>query len=150
MRDKDVRLAMRDLLEKTNAFDEVSLKGLPEDWGSRAGSSKISFVEPLNYTQTDLWDGGPNTGSTANNQATITIAVRDSDPQACDEKCELLLQTAIDAIQGQSLANLTVCDHTRFVRAQFQKRVAPERRLVATFAYEYIIDAWDGYEIDET
>lgn len=146
MRDRDVRNAIKSLLEKTSQFDEVSLKGLPEDWGMRAGSAKAVVIEPFSVAQRDLWDGGPSTGLAVTSQVNLTIMVRNSDPQLCDEECERLLDVAIDNIQGKSLASFTNPDHSRFLQAQFQKRVAPTRRLLATFGYEYIVDGWAEYD----
>lgn len=152
MRDKDVRNDIKHRLEATNAFDEVSLKAPQEDFGSRAGNLKFALVKPFSYAQQDLWDGGPETGLLVTSQFNLTIMVRNSDPTEGDELCELLMNIAIDAIQGKSLAELTNPDQTVFVRAQFQKYVAPTSTLVCIFSYKYIIDGWSNYatEDDET
>ncbi len=146
MRDRDVRQAIKDMLDDTNQFNEVSLRALPEDIGVAAGQLAFVLIQPVSDKQEDRWDGGEFTGMVNNATISITCMVRNSDPQLCDEACELLRNVVIDTIQGKSLADITVPDHTRYVGTVWQARKPPERRIVMTFVYETIMDSWDGYD----
>jgi hypothetical protein len=77
----------------------------------------------------------------------ITLLQRNEDPQLRDEAAELLFDTAANALNGQSLADLTLPQLTRFVSWKWQKPEAPERRISATFSYQYIVEGWDSYDV---
>jgi hypothetical protein len=149
MRDKDVRLAMKTLVEATGEVDEVSLKGLPTEWGSRAGQYKFVVIQPDTMVQQDLWDGRDCTGLLVTSTCLITVLARDEDPQVRDELAERLVSIIINQIQGKQLALLSNPDHTRFVRARFLPPKPPERRVVMTMTYDYILDSWWAFDSDD-
>lgn len=146
-RDRDVRVAIQAALVGTGAFDDVYLWGLPEDYGSGVSRMALAVIEPSSSTQTDRWDGGAATGLVVASTVTITFLYRHEDPQLRDEACELLLDTAADTLNGQPLADLTLPDLTRFMSWRWEKPTAPERRITATFSYQYIIDGWNAYDV---
>ena len=45
-RDRDVHSAIQAALVETNAFDNVYLWGLPEDYGSGSSATAIAVIEP--------------------------------------------------------------------------------------------------------
>ena len=146
-RDRDVRNAVHDALVATNAFDGVWIWGLPENYGT--GTSLLSGVaiEPASSKQEDLWDGGIEIGVLVTSSVRITLLYRNEDPQLRDEGAELLLDTAANALNGQTFASLTLPDTTRFQSWQWQKPEGPERRIVATFSYQYIVEGWGAYDV---
>jgi len=79
----------------------------------------------------------------------LTLLARMEDPQLRDESAELVLDTAANALNGQGLAGLTMPAFTRFTGWQWQPATAPERRITATFTYQYIIEGWDEYDTTE-
>lgn len=149
LRDRDVRNAIKVLLDETKQFDVVSLKGLPSEYGTAAGALKLAIVQPDTIAQSDRWDATDQIGLHVDSTITITILARNEDPQERDELAENLMLIAIDEIQGKSLAGMTAPDLTRFVRAKFVTPKVPERKIVCTFMYSYIVDNWSGYEPDE-
>ena len=68
------------------------------------------------------------------------------DPQVRDEAAELLFDTAADALNAQSLAELTLPQLTRFMSWRWEKPAAPERQITAIFLYQYIVEGWDDYD----
>ncbi len=148
-RDRDVRNAIKTLIEATGQFDTVSRKGLPAEYGSSAGDLKLAIIQPDTIAQSDRWDATDEIGLHVDSTVMITILARNEDPEVRDDLAENLMWVAINAIQGKSLAELTAPDLTRFVRAKFMKPKAPERQIVCTFVYSYIVDGWSGYEPDE-
>ncbi len=149
LRDRDVRNAIKVLLDATEQFDSVSLKGLTTEYGSSAGDLKLAIIQPDTIAQSDRWDATDEIGLHVDSTLTITILARNEDPQTRDEIAENLLFLAINAIQGKSLAGFTEPDFTRFVRARWMKPKVPERQIVCTFVYSYLVDTWSGYEPDE-
>lgn len=149
-RDRDVRDAIQSALAATNAFDEgaVWIWGLPEDYGSGASKLAAAAIEPESSTQDDRFDGGPSTGLVVTSRITITFLYRHDDPQIRDEACENLVEYAAVALNGQSLASLTMPDTTKFAGWRWLPATAPERRIVSSFVYQYIVDGWASY--DET
>jgi hypothetical protein len=148
MRERDVRNAIQTMLVATNAFDGVYVWGMPEDYGSGASLLAIAAIEPQSSTQDDRWDAATTGGLVITSRLTLTFLARNEDPQLRDESVELLLDTAADTLNGQSLAGLTLPQLTRFVSWRWETPIAPERRIITTFSYQYIVDGWDEY--DET
>lgn len=145
-RERDVRNAIAAALEATDSFGEISLIGLPEAEGFGASNLAAVSIEPDSTVQADRYDGGMKTGLVNTARLKLTFLARNPDPQACDEACEDLLDTAINAIQGQSLGGFTLPDHTRFSGWKWEPRTPPERRITAMFAYDYFVDGWDEYD----
>ncbi len=146
-RDRDVRNAIHDALVATNAFDGVWIWGLPENYGTGTSLLCGAAIEPDSSKQEDLWDGGTEIGSVVTSVVRITLLYRNEDPQLRDEGAELLMDTAANALNGQGLAGLTLPDMTRFQAWQWQKPTAPERRILATFSYQYIVEGWGAYDV---
>jgi hypothetical protein len=147
MRDRDVRNAIQTALVATGAFDGVYVWGLPEDYGSGASNAALAVIEPESSTQDDRWDAAPEGGLIATSRVTITLIFRAEDPQVRDEAAELLVDTAADALNGQSLAGLTLPQLTRFVSWRWEKPAPPERRIASIFSYQYIVEGWDFYDV---
>ena len=150
MRDRDVRNAIQAALVATNAFDadSVWIWGLPEDYGTGASSFAAAAIEPESSVQEDRWDSAPDGGLIVTSRVTITLLYRHEDPQLRDEAVELLFDTAANALNGQSLADITSPQLTRFLSWRWEKPTPPERRIAATFSYQYIVEGWNEY--DET
>ncbi len=152
MRDRDVRNAIRDALLATSAFDAVWIWGLPEDYGSAASQLKAAAIEPVSSDQSDRWDAQPAGGLIVTSKVAITFLARDDDPQARDETAELLFDTAANTLNGENFAEyngnvaMTMPGWTRFLSWRWEKPVAPERRIAATFSYAYIVEGWDNYD----
>ncbi len=130
----------------TGAFDEVRLIGLPEDYGAAAARAAVAAIEPESSTQEDQWDAAPGGQLVVTSRVTITLLFRQPDPQLCDEGVELLFDTAANALNGQSLAGLTAPQLTRFLGWRWQPRMQPERRITATFSYQYLVPGWTAYD----
>ena len=149
MRDRDVRNALQGVLVATGAFDGVYVWGLPEDHGSGASNSALAVIEPESSTQEDRWDAAPGGGLLITSRVTITLIFRAEDAQVRDEAAELLFDTSAAALNGQSLAGLTLPQLTRFVSWRWEKPAPPERRIASIFSYQYIVEGWDSYDTAE-
>ncbi len=148
-RDRDVRNAIQAVLVATGAFDPnaVWIWGLPEDYGTGASSLAAAAIEPFSSEQTDAWDDVPVAGLVVKSLVTITFLYRDDDAQLRDEACELLFDTAANALNGRKLADFTLPALTRFVSWRWEEPTAPERRITATFSYVYIVEGWAAYDV---
>ncbi len=144
MRDRDVRNEIAQILADTAAFQEVRLGRLPENYGFAAGQLSAVVIEPKDGSDDDRWDGLDGIVTTSN--VTLTFMFRDEDPQRCDDGVEQLFNTAKNALNGQSLAGLTMPPKTRFTSWRFSPPRAPERRLVANFMYQYLDDRWNEFD----
>lgn len=150
MRDRDVRNAIQAALIATNVFDVggVFLWGLPEHYGSGSSNANVVAIEPVSSVQRDLWDGSDeDSGLEVTSTVKLTFMARNEDPQLRDEQVELLFDTAADALNGQSLAGFTAPPFTKFASWNWQSPAHPERRIVSTFTYKYIVEGWDNYDI---
>ncbi len=145
-RDRDVRDAIQTALVATNAFDGVFLWGKPEDYGSGASLALIAVVEPESSTQDDRWDTQTTGGLLVTSRVTITLYARAEDPQIRDEAVELLLDITANALNGQSLAELTLPGLTRVVSWRWAPPAPPERMIPVIFSYQYIVEGWEAYD----
>jgi hypothetical protein len=148
MRDRDVRNAIQSTLMATGAFDGVWIWGLPETYGTGSSQLAACAISPMDSSQVDLWDGGDGTGLVITSRVELVFLFRHEDPQLRDEGAELLLDTAANALNGQSLAGLTLPDLTRFLSWSWQPPESVERRIKSTFSYQYIIDGWNGLDVN--
>jgi len=146
VRDRDVRNAIQTALVATGAFDGVWIWGLPENYGTGASQLAAAAIEPESSTQDDRWDSQTAGGLVITSRVKITLLYRGEDPQARDEAAELLLDTLANALNGQSLAGLTMPAFTRLTAWSWQPPTPPERRIAATFSYAYIVEGWDEYD----
>jgi len=136
--ERDIRGAIRDLLEATSAFDGVYLSGLPEHRGERGGDLRAAAIEPDETQAAGHWDDlSGSLVMTA--RATITLMARDDDPQTRDEAVEELLQTTFDALDGRSLAGRTLPEWTGVRSWTWRKPTPPERRIEAALEFRYLI-----------
>jgi hypothetical protein len=143
-RDRDVRNAIHDALVATNAFDGVWITGLPEDYGQSASSLSAAAIEPVSTAQEDRWDAAIGGDLLATSTVAITLLVRKEDAQLRDEACEDLVDVAGDALNGISLANLTLPQTAKITGWSWQPPAAPERRIKATYSYQYIVPGWQA------
>lgn len=136
--DHDVRIDIRDRLLATDLFAEVSLAGPPEQYGIGASDASAAFIEPLSGKEKSRWDGGDDTLLDDGEKCGLTLMCRDQDPELRDRTGSTLLAAAKDAINGRSLAGLTVPDLTLIEQWQWLPPRAPERRIRTTVAYQYL------------
>jgi hypothetical protein len=146
MRDRDVRNAVQTALIVTNAFSAVWIWGLPEDYGTGSSEQAAAAIVPQSSRQEDLWDAAPAGGLVITSRVGLILVYRHEDPQLRDEGAELLLDTAANALNGQSLAGLTFPQTTRIVQWDWQPVTVPERRIQAILSYQYIVDTWGSYD----
>lgn len=142
-RERDMRDAVQAALLATNAFDNVYLSGLPENYGIGSSSARVAVVEPSDWSDDDRFDGGPATGAIRTDTIKITLIARDEDPQLRDEAAELLLEYARNAINGVALVpGFNSPDRTKLARGRWLPAQPPERRIEATLTYWYLISGW--------
>jgi hypothetical protein len=147
-RERDIRNAIRDALEQTGAFDGVYLTGLPEDRGEASGQTRVAVIEPWETVCSDVWDD--TTGDLVmTGRMNLWFLGRNDDPQIRDETTELLLNVAASALNGQVLAGATLISQTRIRSWSWHKARPPERRIMAVFEFQYLVNDWTGLNTTE-
>ena len=104
------------------------------------------MIEPESSTQEDRWDSQTGGGLLVTSRVTITLYARAEDPQIRDEAVELLLDITANALNGESLAGLTLPGLTRVLQWRWEKPAPPERTIPVIFSYQYIVEGWDAYD----
>ena len=147
-RDRDVRNAVQTALIATNAFDPdaVWVWGLPEDYGTAASLTAAAAIVPQSSRQEDLWDAAPAGGLVITSRVGLILLYRHEDPQLRDEGAELLLDTAANALNGQSFGGLVFPQTARIGQWDWQPVTVPERRIIAIYSYQYDVEGWDNYD----
>lgn len=142
-RDRDIRNAMRDLIDATGDCDVVTCAGLPEDQAYPGAATKCVNIEPLNYIDDDLCEGADGPILLRTGTAKVTFMATDEDGAVRDETVERLYHSACDVCNGISVAGLTYPAKTRFSTLRWLAAKPPERRGEATFTYQYEVGAND-------
>ncbi|MHB1558862.1 MAG: hypothetical protein ACYC61_15525 [Isosphaeraceae bacterium] len=144
-RERDVRNAIQASLLATGAFSDVWLTGLPEDYGQGASNITAAAIEPVATRQLGGWDSSPAGALELRADLAVTLLARHPDPQLRDELAEQLLDYLINAVNGSSLAGLTVPQCTLVTSWKWQSPKAPERRITATVEFTYLV-AWNSFD----
>lgn len=147
-RERDVRVAIYDLLDSTGAFDRVYPGTIPDGDCEPSGLSRTVSIEP---SGTVLAAQGDDVHGAITATATVMIVLRarDDDPTARDDAVELLLNTTAAALNGRSLAGVSLPGSTRLRSWTWRKAAPPERRIEATLEYLYLVEGWDGFDLSE-
>ncbi len=148
-RERDVRNDIHDRLIATHAFTDVYISGLPEDSGSAASDLCAAAIEPVGGSLTSGWDAQTDGGLYYGASVNVTLMARNDDVQVRDETAEMLLGYLHNAVNGQSLAGITVPGRTLVTSWSWQKAMPPERRIMATVGYWFIVDGWDEFDVAE-
>lgn len=142
-RSDDIREDIKRRLEATGRFSLVTTAGLPEEVGFGAGELCAAVIGVPSDEPQSRWDGGDEIGLEFKGQLPITLMVRNGDPALRDRQLDLLRNALKNAVNGQSLAEITVPDMTR-VRTPLPKPPkSAERRIEATLLYSYLQTGWD-------
>ena len=149
MRDRDVRNAIVTALEATGAFNGVYLGSLNDISDQSADDDRAAAIEPISWQESDAWDDVATGEIQIDAQCRLTFIARDESFQVRDDSAEQLLSTACDALNGQSLAGLTLPPWTKVTSARWKPAVPPERQIVATFSYRYLVDTFASFDESE-
>jgi hypothetical protein len=148
VRERDVRIAIRDALLATGAFSDVWLSGLPEDYGGAASDLAVAAIQPSGSSLTTGWDAQTQGALDYTARVNVTILARHEDPQLRDELAEQLLNFLHDAINGQSLAGFTLPAKTMVQSWNWQPPAPPERRIQAVVTFAYLV-TWEGWDTSQ-
>jgi hypothetical protein len=150
MRDRDVLNAIKEALEATRAFDTAGVwLWDPEDFGEGTSIAAAAWIEPATGAIDDRWDDAPGGGVIVTSTCKITIAARAEDTRLRDEMAENLIMFAFNSLNGQSLAELTLPEFTRFQSWTWLPPTPPERQIACTFSYQYIVEGWNDFDVTE-
>ena len=150
MRDRDVRTAIADALQATDAFDPNGVWLFsPETMGQGSSVGRAVQIEPGNSTVDTRWDAQTVGGVIIMSQVKLTLIYRDDDAQKRDEGAENLLQQCQNALNGQNLAGLTLPALTRFQTWNWAQAQPPERQIICVFQYSYIVEGWNAFDTTE-
>ncbi len=146
MRERDVRNAIHDALLATNAFTDVWITGLPEDSGSAASDLLAAAIEPVGSALNTGWDAQIDGGLCYASTVTVTLLARNDDAQLRDEMCEELLNCLHNAVNGTSLAGITLPGKTIVIAWRWMPPAPPERRIAATVSFQYLV-TWEDFDV---
>jgi hypothetical protein len=149
VRDRDVRLAVLDALVATDQFNDVWPAGLPEEVGTGAYEQAAAALDQSRGTSEQYGDADPEGGLLQRRDMTITILYRHHDPLLRDAAAERLLNVVCNTINGNNLGGL-VFAQTALVRSwSWEKATAPERRISATYHFEYMVEGWTNFDVTD-
>ncbi len=147
-RERDIRGAIRDLLDSTGMFDRVYLGLPPDQGGGPSGLLRTASIEP---SETVVAGQGDDVSGalTATTTVKILLLARDDDSIARDEAAERLLNATAAALNGRSIGTVTLPGSTRLRSWEWRKATPPERRIEALLEFQYLIEGWSDFDIAE-
>lgn len=147
-RERDVRQAVVDLLAATGEFHDVTL-GDSDPRGRAASDLRLATVDPSSTSSDDQWDGGPDGGSVLDCRILVTVYVRAADPKLRDDAAERLLNVVRNAVNHQSLGDLTLPDFTKIKTWTWRPAQGGERSIVCVLSVRYIEEGWTSADAAE-
>lgn len=145
-RDQDVFDDIAVRLRDTDAFLDVYQAHPTQDGAEARGDT--AWVQPLDWDELDHRQDPDGAEVTHHAHFTLTLAVRDGDPAERDRRLDQLAGIALNALDGQSLADLTLPGLTAIRKAKWEDPALPERRLTLTGEFAYFVPAPDAHGID--
>lgn len=147
----DVRHAIATILEDSGYFDDVFMTGLPKMDDQSAEDLRACAILPSETTEDDRYDTSPGGLIVLDARVKIVFVARDQDPLARDKTVNLLLLYAQNALNGESLAGITLPDFTRFKGGwRWEDPVPPERKITAMFSFRYLVQGWKAFDTTDT
>jgi hypothetical protein len=147
-RERDVRVAIYELLESSGVFDRVYRGTLPGVGGEPTGMTRTASIEPSGTVLAGQGDGIEGV-IRATASVAIVLVARDDDPTMRDDAAEMLLNTTAAALNGRSLGGGSLPGSTRIRSWAWRKATPPERRIEATLEFQYLVEPWDGFDLSE-
>lgn len=123
-------------LAATGLFDGIYLSDASEDPGVGSSEQAIAILSLQEFDSEDYQD----TLQGRLTKWTLTIAARDRDPAARDERAARLYAAVKDALDHKCLAGYTYPDWTVLRRARWEKPKDAERRLTIAGEWGYSLD----------
>lgn len=145
-RDRDIRNAMVAALEATNAFDAIYTTGLPKFDDKSAEDLLVVSIQPIDWSESDAYDDAPAGYMQIEGRVRFVFVARAQDEQARDDSVEDLLDFARNALNAQSLAELTMPTWTKFISGKWEDPAPPERKITAVFMYRYLVPTWTDFD----
>lgn len=144
VRDDAIFQAIVAILQATGEFDDVHYPSLPEEQGEPAAELKMAVLEPAEHSEpVEIFDDGSDEIVMAKYQLHITV--RDGDAATCASEVDRLMNVACNAINGQSILGATFPDTTRLKRGKWNRRVAPEQKVICQGEFQYEVIGWTGH-----
>jgi len=145
-RDWDVLDAAKTLLEGTKQFDGVYRGALPELKGQAAGDRFAAVLSMRSWEELSESADPSVIQSTRRLKWKLTLIVRDDDPEVRERELDRLLAVAEDALDGQSLAGITLPDWTYLASGVYEDPKPPEQRMTVLGQTAYYVEGWAGFD----
>lgn len=140
--------AMAATLLGSGFFDDVYTTGLPKLDDQSAEDLRAVAIMPMSGTESDQYDA-PTAGYQCEDaQVKFVFVVRAKDEAVRDRTVSLLFNYARNALNGQSIAGLTLPQWTKFTSHKWEDPAPPERKITATFQYRYLVQGWTSFATD--
>lgn len=145
-RDRDIRNAIVEALQATNAFDAIYTTGLPKLDDQSAEDLLAVSIQPIDWSESDAYDDAPAGYMQIEGRVRFVFVARAQDEQTRDDSVEDLLDFARNTLNAQVFAGVTLPTWTKFVSGKWEDPTPPERKITAVFMYRYLVPTWDGFD----
>jgi hypothetical protein len=140
-RDRQILALAAGLLRETNQFALVTTSGLPEVQGQPAEAAALASLELDGFDEEKFADEPVDSFSyTRTVRYTLTLIVRNSDPDARDDEVDRLAAVCGNALVGENYGGETIETYSTLAKGTYLAAAAPERRLKLTGQFAYDIE----------
>jgi len=144
-RDRQILKQLGKLLQEADGYHEVATTGTPEAAGRSAEHYRKISLDIAGWSEESRWsEGGGAITLLRNVDFTLTIHVRDADPDARDDEADRLYCLAANVINHQSFDAWLVPGMTWLSRARYLPTDGTERRIQCSGRFTYLVTSGDG------
>lgn len=149
VRDDDIFQEIVIALRATGEFDGVHYPSPSPEHGFAAGEIRSAVLTPIASDWDSQYDDGLGAADVIRNvMYTVTVAVREPDPVTRAREFDRLANVVSNALDGKSLAGVTLPALTGFRSGRVGRLSSPEQQITLTGNFTYFVDGWSTY--DET
>ena len=118
---------------------------LPEVRGQAAGDRLAAVVALSDWEEEDESDDPTEVQVTRKVRWTLTLIARDEEPEERERLLSGLLVASQNALNGQSLAGITIPEWSKLRRGRLETASSPEQRMTVMGEFTYWIDGFSGH-----
>lgn len=143
-RDTDILVEIVRLLKATDQFGSVWLCGMEEYQRSGAEETSIAFVDPESWTEDTDADDEDGPRERRDVIWSLTIVVKDDDPQRRNQRLDQLANVAMNTLNGVSYLGQTVRPWSRLTNGRYSAANHPYKFMEITGKFTLLLDDYDG------
>jgi hypothetical protein len=144
-RDLQILDLVRQAVDATNEFQEVTLGGIADTKAETSETLKLADLDIRGTATKTMWSDPDAVPQERTVRFTLTIHVRDPDPVTRLHELDRLHSVASNAVNGKSFGGQTYVGATGLGDSTFEPPAGSEQRLRVAGSFTYEVSDWDQF-----